>query len=759
MDARAKTVGDILQTGTVQYLVPFFQRHYKWGVPNWTQLWEDMERLAEQSDTDRHFMGSMVCTPHNPMPGEVAKYQLIDGQQRLTTLTILLVAIREKALECELPKIAEQIQESYLIHKYQSGNDCFRLLPRTGDRGILFAAIDNTRSMPKGQSRIKKALKYFTEKLSEKLEEVEDLEVALKKLLLLVANRLLLVVITIDNENPYDIFHSLNATGLPLQQSDLIRNYIFMQVPLEKQEYFNSSCWDEVEELLGETNSKKAAKDATKFYRHYLMCTGEYIQRQSVFVAFQSYYKKFEYTPESVAIDIASHASIYDTLLSPAESDAPAEVKAALVRLQQLDQTTTFPLLMYLYSRFEGDTLPAKEYAECIDLITGYILRRSICGESSRSYDRLFVELIPILGQSPFDDLKKYFLEHQWPDDQAFVPALVEFDLYRRSPRAALLMLSEVELALDPKEVIDKQGITIEHVLPQTIDSGSPGKEWQHMLGDDWQEKHKQHLGTLGNLTLTGHNSKISNHGFAKKKEYYANGKFKLYDHFAKVDTWDVDAIVERGTELAKKVAEIWPRPEGKPYVPTADLAKEEKKLQDHFWKTFREGWLITHPDYARSSRFKEWELSFNSGHRRFRYFATIEHEEDAVMVGVYFNRRKHIEWMGALWNDIPESLIDEINAHLGTECDYEEGTAKNGEYSYIWFAKTGLDLSQERNWPEIFSFFTKGLATLKDKLQTYIENADPYAEYDEEDYELLVDGEEESEYEESEAEIETPDE
>ena len=247
MDARPKTVRDILHTGD-QYIIPLFQRNYLWEKEHWDRLRKDIWSLMEDDSKPVHFLGPLVCTPAPHFPGSVPAYQLIDGQQRLTTLTLLLAAIRNVAFSRNLTNLAEEISEDYLCHKRKLGTERYKVLPRLGDREALIAIIDGNDLASYEDSRIYDALKYFHRHAEHWARQ--RTEEQLRTLLVTVTVRLALVVVTIEGESPYEIFESLNSKGLPLAQADLIRNFIFMQVPLSKQQEFNDQHWKALEEMF-----------------------------------------------------------------------------------------------------------------------------------------------------------------------------------------------------------------------------------------------------------------------------------------------------------------------------------------------------------------------------------------------------------------------------------------------------------------------------------------------------------------------------
>ena len=228
MQAQPKTIRDILHTGD-QYIIPLFQRFYSWEKTHWERLRMDIWALMENGAKPVHFLGPLVCTLPPRLPGNSSAFQLIDGQQRVTTLTILLAAIRDVARSRNLNDFAEEVTEDYLLFKRKQGSDRYKVLPRLGDREVLTAMVEGHDMTGFADSRVFEAWKYFhrhVQHLSRK-----DTQNQLAKLLDVITTRLNLVAVLIDGENPYEIFESLNSTGLPLMESDLIRNFVFMDHP------------------------------------------------------------------------------------------------------------------------------------------------------------------------------------------------------------------------------------------------------------------------------------------------------------------------------------------------------------------------------------------------------------------------------------------------------------------------------------------------------------------------------------------------
>jgi len=245
-------------------------------------------------------------------------------------------------------------------------------------------------------------------------------------------------------------------------------------------------------------------------------------------------------------------------------------------QIGMLETTTAHPLLMNLLDRHESNAIDNATLLGCLDDLSSFVLRRSICGESTRSYGRWFVEATAAIKDDPQEDLRKYWVRRGWPDDAAFVPRLIDFPLYRRESRKCRLVLLALEAFYGHKEKVDPNTLSIEHVMPQTIKSGKSGKAWQVMLGDRWKADHETYLHTIGNLTLTGYNQDLSNKPFPKKQAELVNSNLVLNQAFENVATWNADTIRSRGETLAAEVAKLWPRPEGGDYVPPVATGSEK---------------------------------------------------------------------------------------------------------------------------------------------------------------------------------------
>ena len=582
MKANAQPLSEIL-SNNIQYLIPFFQRSYSWGRDNWDRLASDIQTILSEDLSRKHFLGPLVCSLQTALPGRVSQFQLIDGQQRLTTLSVLLIALRDEAMSAGDDEFAAEIEQQYLVNPFKRGLERYKLVPRTGDRELLAAIIDR-KPIGDPESRLGAAHEFFMKFIR---THAHNDERYLRKLFETVVGRLFLVTITLDEEDPYEIFESLNSTGLPLLESDLIRNFLFMQIPLEQQEDFQNDHWApfeaEFEPAVGE-----ATIAPTTFYRDFLMRHGEYSKSKETFRDFKRYFIDSKTSPtETVALlrRFVRHAK---AIINPGNV-APARVANVLRQFVWMDASTAFPVVLNLLEQRHEKLLSDDDFVACISDLNSFILRRSICGESTRAYGRWFCELAGQLAGNPRQSIRAYLLHRGWPDDETFQKGLVEFPIYRREFKKCRIVLEALERADGHKEMVDLDKIQIEHVLPQTLPAGTAGEEWKQMLGDRPKRTHERWVHTIGNLTLTGYNQSLSNRAFSEKRKELVESKLTLNKIFEKTELWGEEQIRQRGLDLAAVTCKIWPRPESEvKYAPPAKSDATEnlgKQRRIQYWQ------------------------------------------------------------------------------------------------------------------------------------------------------------------------------
>jgi uncharacterized protein with ParB-like and HNH nuclease domain len=549
MKASETHLGKILE-GTNQFIVPLFQRPYTWDESRWKVLWSDLVELCEDDDADTsrtkpHFLGSIVTVPTRSVPEGVTKYLLIDGQQRLTTLQVLLAALRNRARE--IPgTLAERLDKSHLVNQFEDNLDYFKLLPTqtNGDRSAFISVIKGE-AVTDTNSRVGKAYSWFQKKLSSR--SCPDPE----KLAGVILRRLSLVSIVLDHDdNPHLIFESLNYKGEPLTQGDLIRNYFLMRMPVANQEQLFKNCWEPMQLRLRDQLSE--------FVRHFLMRGGSVVKQGEIYRTLKE--QTDDKSPDQIVsfLDGMHRSAIhYHCLLDPSQESNP-ELLARLRRFQKLDVGVSWPLLLNLYNDYSSNALSVDDFCKILDVLENFFVRRFICGIPTHGLNKI---LPPIYHQAKahgtlLEGIQIILAQRDYPNDTIFRNALLNVRLYgtgERLPKARLV-LETLENALAGKEPVTTETLTVEHIMPQT-----PSAWWQEHLGETWREVHDTRLHSLGNLTLTGYNAELSNGDFPSKRGVFINSPIYLSRSITQFDRWDDDAIQQRGEELADLALLAWP--------------------------------------------------------------------------------------------------------------------------------------------------------------------------------------------------------
>ena len=525
-----------------QYFVPMYQRPYSWETKHWEALWQDIAELCEETNPRSHFMGSIVNLPSRSVPEGVTKYVLIDGQQRLTTILVLLAAIRDHARK-QTGNLADKIDDLLLKNRYQDGPDVYKLLPTQVDRAAFFAVID-TGTPPKDEI-LGDAYRFFDRNLR------LNSEIPFEKLYDVIRNHLVLVSIVLDEgDNPYLIFESLNAKGKPLAQADLIRNFFFMRLNPNSQDRMYADHWLPMQEKLGES--------LTEFIRHFLMRDGGLVRKGDVYVTLKERIENHR-QEQIVAYlkELATFASYYSRLLDPKRGEVCLAIAERLDRLNRNEATTAYPLLLNVYRDYTAGTVSVDEFSAVLDCLETFLIRRFVCGVATAGLNRVFAQLYVQARQAGnlVNGVRSILADKNFPRDKQFRDQFSMTKIYGgdRTPKARLI-LDRIELAYGHKEQVDFGKLTIEHVMPRT-----PTDWWRQNLGEDWEAVHAEWLDTIGNLTLTGYNSELSNANFGIKCALLQDSHCELNKHFVGVETWDEQAIARRGEILADKALEIWP--------------------------------------------------------------------------------------------------------------------------------------------------------------------------------------------------------
>lgn len=532
-----------LVEGTKQYVVPLFQRPYSWSEKQWKMLWVDVLEKARHADGRPHFFGSIVTTPAKSVPQGVGKYLLVDGQQRLTTVQVLLAALRDAADQLNATHLRDRIKGQYLINVYESGDERLKVLPTHDDRDGFRAIIEGG-TVPPG--RLRDSYNFFQARLAKRT--AEDLE----SVHLAVVDRLSLVSITCDeHDNPHLIFESLNAKGEKLTPADLIRNFLLMQVHVGNQDRLFRAHWLPIQQALD--------SNLTEFVRHYLMKEGKVLSEAEVYFELKD--RLAGSSPdeaEAFLRDLHRHGMLYARFVG-AQEDPDPQIAQRLDRIRLLKVTVAYPLLLRVFDALDSGRLDRRQVLETLDLLESFIVRRAVCNVPSNQLRRMLPPAFDHAGgagPSFVDGLRSKLGGSRCPDDETFSQAVATVPLYATSDKNVRLrlILEQIELSFGHKEPADFTKASIEHVLPQTL---TP--EWTAALGDDARARHERLVHTLGNLTLSGYNAEMSNQPFAAKKQALVDSHFVLNQHFQGVERWDEETIRDRAAILARRVLQIWP--------------------------------------------------------------------------------------------------------------------------------------------------------------------------------------------------------
>ena len=543
MKPNSQDLAEILSR-PVQYVVPVFQRFYKWELPQWEKLWENLIELRSPESHGQHFMGFLVFVPEIVQLD--TRHHVIDGQQRLTTLSLLLIAVRNVAEENGFNDFAREITEKFLIDRHKSGTDQLRILLKLRDRGEYEAAVFGQEA-PDG--RITKALAYFESRIAE-LHDLAGVD-GLRHFLNLATRKLEFMCATIEDDNPYNIFKSLNSTGVPLGAADLIRNLVFMNLRPEKHDEFDAQLWTPLEKRFMRINGVIDDGTLSGFMRDFLMRDGRYVkQKKEIFEAFEDRYTSAGFSPETLAVEMNKFAGYY-SIIRGERFDRHEPVSAALEQVRALKVSTVYPLLLHLFEMRSSGILSEAELTKGVELLVGFVLRRFICGLERRGYDKMFTKACSLASPSPLQNLETYLLSNGYPDDAGFKHHFIRFNLY--DSQYARFILESIEKSRGHREPADLAGADIEHIMPQTLTH-----EWRHDLGPEADLIYARWLHTPGNLTLSAYNKELANRPFGAKRPHYAQSNIAMTRELADRDGWGETEIQARGTAMAEAAARIW---------------------------------------------------------------------------------------------------------------------------------------------------------------------------------------------------------
>ncbi len=527
-----------------QFVIPIYQRLYSWKKEQCKQLWDDIIKIGGNDKMNGHFIGSILYVRDDNTHS--SPLLIIDGQQRLTTITLLLIALRNHSSDEDK---REKI-ESYLINNNKDGDKKFRLILSESDKDTLLFLIDKNKRKPSEPSvKIVENFELFEKWISENTDKLETIFKGLKKLMIV------WIALEKGKDDPQLIFESMNSKGIELTQTDLIRNYIIMETEVEKQEDFYNQYWRAMEE-----DFKQNETLFNRFVRHYLTIkTGKIPKEKRVYEAFKDYQQKEGIEIEDLLKDLQKYCGYFCQIAFKKEADK--DLNKALSFLVDLEMDVIYPLLLELYSDYKDGVLSKQDFTPIIALTESYICRRTVCGLGLNGLNKIFPSFTKKIDKKQYlKSVEKHFGslkgKQRFPNNDKFKDLFITIDFYHFKKNKYFLERLE---NFDTKEPVNTQKCNTEHIMPQTLTL-----EWQKDLGENFEAIHEKYLHTIGNLTLTGYNSEYSNNSFREKRDMekgFKQSSLKLNQSLKDLEVFGEKEIEERANDLADWALKIWTYP------------------------------------------------------------------------------------------------------------------------------------------------------------------------------------------------------
>jgi uncharacterized protein with ParB-like and HNH nuclease domain/predicted transport protein len=559
-----------------QFVIPIYQRTYSWTERECRQLWDDVVRAGSSPAVTGHFVGSIVYIEQGLFQvATLSPLLVIDGQQRLTTVTLLIAALAEALGSTEPVEgfSARKLRNYYLLNPEEDGERHFKLLLSQTDKATLTSLVGQA-PLPAEQSvRVASNFELFKSWLSDSACDLAVICQGLAKLVVVD------VALARGQDNPQLIFESMNSTGRKLSQADLIRNYVLMGLEPALQARLYQDHWRPMELAFGQ-EGYVAHFDA--FMRHYLTLkhpAGEIPRIDEVYEAFKLHSVRPATEQAGVEVlvrDVQRHAQAYCAMALGAESRP--NLRDAFHDLRELKVDVAYPFLLELYDDCAQGVLSEADFLAAVRLVEAYVFRRAVCAIPTNSLNKTFATFSKVLKKDRYlESIQAHLLTlpsyRRFPNDEEFQRELQVRDLYHFGGRAAY-WLRRLENH-NRKERVAVAEYTIEHIMPQ---NDKLPAQWQADLGSDWKRVQETWLHTLGNLTLTAYNSSYSDFPFAHKRDMDEKGlrwsPLKLNDGLGQVTLWDEAAIKTRAVKLASKAIDVW----AKPALPAEVLAAYRPK-------------------------------------------------------------------------------------------------------------------------------------------------------------------------------------
>lgn len=541
-----------------QFIIPIYQRTYSWKKEQCQQLWNDIITAAKDETISGHFLGSLVYIESGLYQvSSLPQLLIIDGQQRLTTICLLLTALG-KAIEgsdTEINITRRKIDNYYLFNNQEEDEDRYKLLLTQSDRETYIHLIENRELPEKYSQQIKDNYDFFVNQIQKM--DLKELYSGIGKLII--------VDISLDREkdNPQLIFESLNSTGLDLSQADLIRNYILMGLEPQQQKEIYNNYWYKIEQSFNEFDRDRL--DFDKFMRYYLTVkSGNLPNMRDIYGSFKKYVQKHKnISIEEIVKDIYRYSKYFVSIAFDKEKSP--KIKPVIADIKQLKVDVAYPFLLEVYDDRDLNIITETELVEILLLVESYVFRRAICGIPTNSMNKTFASLSRDIDKNNYlESVKQAFVSmktyKRFPNNEEFRRELLVKDIYNL--RNCHYLLHKLENFDRSQELVNTKELTIEHIMPQ---NPNLSLQWQQELGENWEKIQAQYLHTIGNLTLTGYNSQLSDRPFKDKRDAtngFADSSLRLNKSLAKLETWNEKKIQSRAELLADRAIKVWAFPD-----------------------------------------------------------------------------------------------------------------------------------------------------------------------------------------------------
>lgn len=553
-----------------QFVIPIYQRVYSWGKEHCEQLWDDIIKTGGNDQMNGHFIGSIVFVHDGIYTTNYNELLVIDGQQRLTTITLLFIALRDHLNDEDefLEKFSRQkIQNRYLINSDEKGDKKFKLILSESDKDTLLSLIDKNRRKPSEPSlKIMENFKLFEKWIRKNTDKLETIFKGLEKLMIV------WIALKKEKDDPQLVFESMNSKGIELTQTDLIRNYVVMETEIEKRKDFYNQYWRAMEE-----DFKQNETLFNQFVRHYLTIKTRKIPNiNKIYEAFKRYQQERGIETEVLLQDLQKYCGYFCQIAF--KKEANKDLNKALGFLVDLEMDVIYPLLLELYSDYSDGVLSKQDFIPIIYLTESYICRRAVCGLGTNSLNKVFPFVTKKINKDQYlESIKVHFgyltEKQRFPNNDEFKKLFITIDFYHFQKREYFLERLE---KFDTKEPVNTQECTIEHIMPQTLT-----EEWERDLGGNFQAIHDKYLHTIGNLTKTGYNQEYSNNSFQEKRDMekgFKQSPLRLNQSLKDLESFGEEEIEKRANDLVDWALKIWTYPKLDAETLEKYKPKKEKK-------------------------------------------------------------------------------------------------------------------------------------------------------------------------------------